>query len=318
MDAAERVPSPIPLSMQWPRVAAHDARHHGRQMVVAKRSDSSMAVRAVAEMVAAMKNVELGVLDAERTADSERDLRKQTEARVAAADARASAAEAERDTLHQQLAEWKSIAVQHQEQDKQYRERLDATMNETEERLRAAVDARAAMEKQLSKVSAALAESRIAQRALEAELEMTRQQLQHATGGQNPGSNAALRWGSAEWWRDGVRVGALGVGANATPPAAARTTPPQTAEPAPHLQRSFALGAESAGAGRASLAIALEAELSAATHERERLARDFGVVFGCGHNVVSPASAAVGSDGALGDDAAQPTCAPWKKTAAHV
>ena len=289
--------------MQWPRVAAHDAQHHaslhlqhGRHVVHATERSDSMAVRAVAEMVAAMKDVELGVLDAERTADSERDLRKEMEVQLAAADARARAAEAERDRLHQQLEEWKSIAVQHQQQDKQNRERLDATVNETRERLRDAAKDRAAIEKQLSEVSAALAESRVAQRGLEAELEMTRQHLQRAMafGGQTP-EHVALRWGSAEWWRDGIRVGESGVGANATPSAAARTTAPQTAQPAPHLQR-VALGADSAGAG-AGLGIALEAELAAAAQERERLTRDFGVAyFDCEYNAGSTAATAVGSN----------------------
>eukprot|EP01043_Picozoa_sp_COSAG02_P090635 COSAG02_NODE_27461_length_609_cov_0.843137_1_plen_129_part_10 len=123
---------------------------HGQQ-VAPKRSDS-MAVRAVAEMVSAMKRVEIGVLDAERTAASERDLRKQTEARAAAAEARASDAEAERDRLRQEMEQWKAKALRHAQQDKESRERLDAAM-----------EARGAMEKQLSEVSAAMAESSAAQ-----------------------------------------------------------------------------------------------------------------------------------------------------------
>lgn len=274
-----------PLSLESPRVAANDAQQramyhlqHGRQ-VIPKRNDS-MAVRAVAEMVAAMKKVEVGVLDAERTAASERDLRKQTEARAAAAEARASDAEAERDRLRQQLEDWRTKALQHEQQAKERIESFDA-----------AVKDRVAMEKQLSEVSAALAECRATQNGLEAELEMTRQQLQDAAAfagwGQTP-DRAALRWGSSEWWSCGGRVGVVGAAAHgprfAAPSGGAEMTspraPPQsiavTAAPMP--QSSFTRGADSSVVSSAT-AMALAAELSAAARERERLARDLGVVF---------------------------------------
>eukprot|EP01043_Picozoa_sp_COSAG02_P032654 COSAG02_NODE_2191_length_9562_cov_35.619888_5_plen_304_part_00 len=298
--AAEHAPY-IPLSLESPRVAAHDAQQramlhlqHGRQ-VAPKRGDS-MAVRAVAEMVAAMKKVEVGVLDAERTAASERDLRKQTEARAATAEARASDAEAERDRFRQEMEEWKAKALRHTQQDKESRERLDAVM-----------EARSALEKQLSEVSAALAESTAAQTGLEAELEMTRQQLQDAAAfagwGQTPG-RAALRWGSAEWWSGGGRVGASGASAHAprfaTQFAAAGATQPQDSPP----QSSFSRGADSASSA-ANRAMALEAEISAAAHERERLARDLGVVFDRGSKERSTASRAVGSGGWVREDATQ-------------
>ncbi len=280
--AAAAAPERLPyraLALESPRVAAQDAQQramlhlqHGRQ-VAPKRGDS-MAVRAVAEMVAAMKKVEVGVLDAERTAASERDLRKQTEARAAAAEARASDAEAERDRLRQEMEEWKAKALQHTQQEKESRERLDAAM-----------EARAALEKQLSEVSAALAKSSAAQNGLEAELEMTRQQLQDAAAfagwGQTPG-RAALRWGSAEWWSGGGRVGASGTSAHGPrftanqPFAAARATRTQAPTQGSPSQSTLLRGTDSASAA-ADRVMALEAEISAAAHERERLARDLDV-----------------------------------------
>ena len=254
---------------------------------IAPHRGDSMAVRAIAEMIAAMKKVEVGVLDAERTAASERDLRKQTEARAAEAEARASDAEAARDRLRQELDEWKAKAAGHQQGEKEAKEKLEL-----------AVAARRGLEKRVAELSTALEQVTQAHAGLEAELEMTRQQLQEAAAfagwGQTPG-RAALRWGSTEWWAGGGRVGVAGAGA------------------APHAQApavgsSFARGADSASVHR-NRAQDLEAELVAAAHERERLARDLGVVFdrpGGGSARDPPPPQVVGSGGGwTRDDAAR-------------
>ena len=316
--AVAAAPTPYrPLSLESPRVAARDAQQramfhlqHGRQ-VLPKRGDS-MAVMAVAEMVAAMKKVEVGVLDAEREAASERDLRKQTEARAATAEARASDAEAVRDRLRKELDEWKAKAARHQQQDKESRERLEV-----------AVAARTALEKQVAELSASLAESTAARTGLEAELEMTRQQLQEAAAfagwGQTP-ARAALRWGSAEWWSGGGRVGTTGaVGAHGSPRTAApigssngprqhsQAPATQSHPPAPAPAQSAFSRATDGASAAATRAMDLEAELSAAAHERERLARDLGVVFDHGGSGGRrPATAvAIGSGGWVREDAAK-------------
>jgi hypothetical protein len=157
----------------------------GRQ--IAPHRGDSIAVLAIAEMAAAMKKVEVGVLDAERTAASERDLRRQTESRAAAAEARASDAEAERDRLRTELDGWIAKAARYQQGERDAKEKLDL-----------AESARSQMQKQVAELHGTMQTSMQSQTGLEAELEMTRQQLQEAAAfagwGQTPG-RAALRWG---------------------------------------------------------------------------------------------------------------------------